>query len=116
MIRADPHAVATGVDRDLGEGADERLADAPPPERLVDRELVQEHLGALVGMRRLDAAHESGHRVVDIGEQQVMAGLGEELRRPTSLGWRIEQHRRVEHELLVAGSHADDPHRVTVRR
>ena len=116
VVRADPHAVAAGVDRDLGERADERLADALPSERLVDRELVQEHLGALVGMRGLDAAHETGDGLVDVGEQEVMAGLGEELRRPPAIGWCIEQHRGVEHELLVARSDADDPHRVTVRR
>jgi hypothetical protein len=86
VLRSDPHAVATRVDRDVGEGGDESLSDAPPPELLVDRELVQEHLGALVRVGGLDPAHEAGHRFVDVREQQVMTGLGEELRGPPSIG------------------------------
>jgi hypothetical protein len=46
--------------------------------RLGDAQLVQEHLGALVGMGQLHPGHEPSRRVADIGDEQVMTALAEE--------------------------------------
>ena len=59
----DPHPVAAALPGQGGEGVDEPPADAPAARRRIDRELVEEHLGALVGVGRLDAGHEAAERL-----------------------------------------------------
>ena len=45
---------------------------------VVDTELVEQHLGALVRVQALDAGDEPGGLVVDKCEQQVVARMGKE--------------------------------------
>ena len=78
-------------------------------------ELVQEHLGALVRVRRLDPGdHPDGAAVAGVRDQQVVGGVGEE-----SVGL-LRQRRRVEE---IGGPvhgrsihHPLDPHRATLVR
>ena len=69
----------------------ERAADAVAAEVVVDAELVEQHLGALVGMSDLDTAHESHRLLVDVGDAQVVVALVEELLGPVALDVVVEQ-------------------------
>jgi hypothetical protein len=84
VVGEDEHAVAAALACERGERLDERAAVAPPPRRLVDRELVEEHLGALVGMGELDSGDEADGPLAVVGDEQVMTRLGQEPRRS---GW-----------------------------
>ena len=72
------HAVAVAVARVRSEPPDERAADALPLVRLVDGELVEEHLGALVRVRELDAGDEADGELVLVRDEQVVAVVREE--------------------------------------
>ena len=58
---------------------------------LVDRELVEEHLGALVGVHDLDPADEAHRPPVLGGKEEVVAVLGEEAGHRVGPGRAVEQ-------------------------
>jgi hypothetical protein len=70
----------------------------------MDRQLVQEHLRALVRVGRLHAGDEPDRVVVLEGDEQMMAFAGEEPRRPLLGGRSIEEVGAGQNDLLVAGS------------
>ena len=87
------HAVAAVFARDVGKRAHERAADTAIPGGLIDRELVEEHLCALVGMGFLDPAHETDGGVTVVGEQEMVRGGREETRGRDRCGRSVEQVR-----------------------
>jgi hypothetical protein len=110
-FRPHPHAVAAALASEIGQRADERPAYAAIPLARVDRQFIQEHLRALVRVGGLHAGNEADRLVLLHGDQQVVAPARQERRRPR-LGRRsIEEVGGGEHDLLVAWSHAHDPHR-----
>ena len=70
---------------------DQTPADALAPGTVVDGELVEEHLGPLVGVRDLDAGDEADGPIVLEGDEQMVAGLLEEPCRRLGRGGSVEQ-------------------------
>jgi large subunit ribosomal protein L25 len=78
------------------------------------RQLVQEHLAALVGVSRLDTADEADGRVVDKREEKMMALARQEPFGPSRGRRSVEEVGAGEDDLLVARSEPCDPHRPIV--
>jgi hypothetical protein len=92
------------------ERLDQRAGVPPPPVRLADRELVEEHLRALVRVRDLHARHEPGRLVAGVGDEQVRARLGEEARGRVRARRPVEQVLRRDHRRVVARPERADLH------
>jgi len=55
------------------------------------REFVQEHLGAFVWVRHLDARDEADRSFIRVvGDEQVVTGFGEEPRGCSRVAWAVE--------------------------
>src|SRR4051794_12467824 len=101
-----PHVVAPRLPGCRRQGLHQRAAHAAPARRLVDAELVEEHLGPLVGVGQLDAGDEPDGCAGVVGDEQVIDGLGEEALGRLGLRRCVEQPARGVHRLLVAGPQA----------
>jgi hypothetical protein len=88
----------------------QRAPDAPAAEGLVDRELVEEHLGPLVGMGDLHPAHEAHGPVRLVRDEQMMAFLGQEARRGVGPGRAVEQTGGRRDESVLTGAEYPDLH------
>lgn len=106
IVRERPHAVAIGLARGSGEALDERPSVASAPVRLVDGELLEEHLAALVRVHQENAAREAGWHVAFVGDEEVMVRPREEVRRRRRVSRLVEQRARVEHARVIAGPEA----------
>src|SRR5712664_1875244 len=78
VIGEDPHSVAALLASQVTKRLHQRGAYPLSPVSLVDGELVQEHLGALVRVRDLHARHKAGRDVARVGDQQVVIRIGQE--------------------------------------
>ena len=110
LVGDDPHAITAGRPRQRGEVLGQVTADAPAPEGLVDGQLVEEHLGALVGVGHLHTADEPHGPVVLVGDEQVMARLGQEAGRGVGPGRAVEEMGGRRDESVVAGAEHPDLH------
>jgi len=110
VVGEDPHAVAATLGRDVAQPGDERPSEAGVAIGPVDGQLVEEHLGALVGMRHLDAAHEPGGTAVDVGDEQVVPLVRQEPAGRFGVGGPVEQVGGLGDELLVARPQPPDVH------
>ena len=94
------------------EPPDERAADALPPMGLVDRELVEEHLRALVRMRQLDAGDKADGDVRLVREEEMVAVVREEALDGVVDRRRVEEVAGRAHLVVVAGAEQHDLHRL----
>ena len=108
-----PHVVAAELNRQITKSIGESRTDASLSIALIDGQLVQEHLGSLVRMSHLDAAHESDRPAVRVRDEQVMVWVGEEASNRVALWRLVEQMGRLQDKTFVAGSEVSD---VYVRR
>ena len=90
----------------LGQGA----PDPTAAEALVDRQFVEEHLGALVGVGDLHAADESDRLPVLVGDEEMVAGLGQEAGRGVGPGRAVEQVGGRRDESVITGAEHPDLH------
>jgi hypothetical protein len=116
-LSCNPHAIATPAPGEIGEGLDECSANSLLAMVSIDTQFVEEHLRALVRVRRLDAADEPNGflRVVDC-DQEVVSFARQELRCPGLRGRTVEKIGAREHNVLVARTEWRNPHRTIVER
>jgi hypothetical protein len=106
--------VASALAGQLGQRVDEGAGDAPAAMSLVDAELVDEQLGALVRMGHLHTGDEPHILAIDGGHQQVMAVGGEEPLRPLEPRWLVEEVGRRQQPWHVRRAEPLDLHATTV--
>ncbi len=71
-------------------------------------ELVEEHLGPLVGMGRQHARHEADRPLAVVGDEQHVALVGEERGRRRRVGRAVEQVLGGEHRVVVSEAERAD--------
>lgn len=108
-VDADPHAVTSLTAGEVGKARGERLPDSSVSSVLGDGQLVQEHLGPLVWVGRLDTADEAdGPPVIVEGDEQVVARVREEGVAGFADRWTVVQRSRSLN--LLDGGRLEDPH------
>src|SRR5258708_21837406 len=113
VVGEHPHPVTPFLARDVTQRFDERGANAVMSMTMVYRELVQEHLGPLVGMGHLHAGDESDRYAMRVRDQQVMIRVGEELFHRLLLRRVIEKLPRPHDPVLVARLHGPEGERTS---
>src|SRR5438445_3015660 len=103
-----PHVVAAQLHREGAKSVGQRGSDASLSIPFVNRQLVQKHLGSLVGMRQLDAAHEPNWPPIQVCDEEMVRGVGKEPLNRVQARRAVEQVRRLHDEIFFAWTEMPD--------
>ena len=110
LVRQYPHAITAVLDRQYTKSVDKRSPNSLSSKEFVDAELVKEHLGSLVRMCHLDAAHEPNRVALYIGDVEVMVFFSKKPSSSRLLSRSVKQLRCSHHSVKVTGVELPDLH------